>query len=241
MKTLIHVHTDYSYDSNIRVEDLARFCEREGFDCVAVTDHDTIEGALRLHLLTSVHAIVGEEISTRDGHMIGLYLSDWIPPGMSAMDTAKAIRGQGGLVLAPHPFIRALSSGLGKVLWSLEGWVDAIEVGNGQNLSRRADRLARAFAEAHDLPQYVGADSHMNTSIAPCYQLMADARDAQSFLRALSEAKLVRGRHPWSYFVSTGWRAAFALGGLPLPRGYGANFRRAGAKDLAFGRRRSCH
>jgi len=229
VKTLIHVHTDYSYDSNITVEQLARFVERAAFDCVAVTDHDSIAGARRLASLCDRQVIIGEEVSTRNGHLIGLFLSERVRPGMSPVETAKAIRAQGGLVLAPHPFVRLFNCGLAKAMWSLADWLDAVEVANAQNLWSRADRLAHRFAEAQDLPKYVGADSHMNTSIAPCYQVMPDAHDPQTFLHALREAELIRGRHPWWYFVSTGWRVALALGGLPLPGAFGANFARAHA------------
>lgn len=223
MKTLIHIHTDYSYDANISVEQLARGCRDNGIDCVTVTDHDSIEGARRLAAITDLNVIIGEEVSTRDGHLIGLFLHEWIRPGMSAIDTARAIREQGGLVLLPHPFVRAFSCGLGDVAWKMPEWIDAVEVFNGQNLSRRADRLATAFAEAHDLPQYVGADSHMNTSLAPCYQEMSPAGDPRSFLASLRSAKLVRGHHPWTYFASTGYRVMLSLAGMRQPRSFGAN------------------
>ncbi len=223
MKTLIHIHTDFSYDSNITVAQLARGCEEHGIGCVAVTDHDSIEGARRLAASTDINVIIGEEVTTRDGHLIGLFLEEWIPPGLSALDTAKAIREQGGLVLLPHPFVRAFSCGLGETAWQMPEWIDAVEVCNGQNISRRADRLATAFAEAHDLPQYVGADSHMNTSLAPCYQMMAPACDSRSFLVALRKAELVRGLHPWTYFASTGYRLMLALAGIRQPSLFGAN------------------
>ena len=97
IKTLIHVHTNYSYDSDISVETLADCLKREGIGCVAVTDHDTIQGAILLQSLTDAKVIVGEEITTRDGHLIGLFLKRRIEPGMSAMETARAIREQGVL------------------------------------------------------------------------------------------------------------------------------------------------
>ena len=230
MKALIHIHTDYSYDSNITVDQLARGCKDEGIGCVAVTDHDSIEGARRLAGSTDIHVIIGEEVTTRDGHLIGLFLDEWIAPGMSAVDTARAIREQGGLVLLPHPFVRAFSCGLGEAAWQMPEWIDAVEVCNGQNISRRADRLAKRFAEAHGLPQFVGADSHMNSSLAPCYQEMAPAHDARSFLTALRSATLVRGLHPWSYFASTGYRVLLALAGIRQPNQFGANVSEAQPK-----------
>jgi hypothetical protein len=223
VKTIIHLHTDYSYDSDIAVDVLADFIEREGVGCVAVTDHDTILGARRLAAITDAHVIVGEEVSTRDGHLIGLFLSEHVRPGMSAMDTARAIHNQGGVVLVPHPFIRALSCGLGKVAWRIAEHIDAVEVCNAQNLSRRADRLAAAFAAEFGLPAYVGADSHDRTSIAPCYQMMRDSADAAGFIDAMREAELFPGRHAMRYFAAAAHRVARYCLGLSLPGEFGAN------------------
>ena len=103
-KTLIHIHTNYSFDSNTAPAALARFAERENIGCIAVTDHDTIEGARHLAAITDAKVIIGSEITTRDGDLIGLFLERRIDPGMSARDTARAIREQGGLVLLPKDF-----------------------------------------------------------------------------------------------------------------------------------------
>ena len=222
-KTLIHLHTDYSYDSNISVEVLADFIERENIGCVAVTDHDTIMGAERLAKTTGARVIVGEEVSTSEGHLIGLFLNEHVSPGMSALNTARAIHDQGGVVLVPHPFIRALSCGLGDTTWRIAPNIDAVEVCNAQNLFPRADRLARRFAEKTALPMYVGADSHDRTSIAPCYQLMRGFGDPMDFLAALRDARRIPGRHPLRYFAATAGRLARYCLGLSINGGFGAN------------------
>ncbi len=225
VKTLIHLHTDYSYDSDISLEALARFVAAENIGCVAVTDHDTIEGALRFSEMTEATVIVGEEVTTRDGHLIGLFLQDRVPPGMSARETANAIRLQGGLVLLPHPFVRAFSCGLRDVSWETSDLIDAVEVNNAQNLVRRPDRLAERFADQLGLIKYVGADSHMATSIAPCYQMMSRFSDPSSFLQSLGQAEMVRGRHPLSYFAAVGLRLVRYHAGLSLAGGFGANYK----------------
>lgn len=228
IKTLIHLHTDYSYDSDITLDALARFVAAEGIGCVAVTDHDCIEGAMRFRQLTDAKVIIGEEVSTRDGHLIGLFLEEHVRAGMSAQDTALAIREQGGLVLLPHPFIRAIGCGLGSVSWKIAHLVDAVEVNNGQNLLRTPDRRAERFADRLGLIKYVGADSHMTMSIAPCYQEMGDFTTPQAFLSALASANLVRGRHPLKFFAATGYRLVLHGLGLPLPGEFGLNFHAAG-------------
>jgi hypothetical protein len=227
IRTLIHVHTDHSYDSDISVRELARFLARERFDCVAVTDHDTIDGALRLAAMGDARVIIGEEVTTRDGHLIGLFLEEWVRPGMSALDTANAIHAQGGLVLLPHPFVTMFSCGLGHAAWEIADRVDAVEVFNAQNIWPGADRKAREFAAALGLCTYVGADSHSARSIAPAYQVMPDFDTPAEFMASLRAARTCCARHPMSFFLGAAYRTARPLLGLPLPSGFGARHRPA--------------
>ncbi len=227
IKTLVHVHTNYSFDANTTPEALAEAAAREGIGCICVTDHDTIEGALHLRDVTDIRVVVGEEISTRQGDLIGLFLNRRIQPGMSARDTALAVKAQGGLVLVPHPFIKVLGCGLQLAIWEIVDLVDAIEVCNGQNILSRPDRLAGRFADRMGLLSFVGSDSHMDASIAPCYQLMREFAGAAEFLDSLRTARLVHGRHPLWYFAAAACRTMRHLAGLPLPAGYGANYQPA--------------
>ncbi len=224
IKTLIHLHTDYSYDSNISLKALETFAKRQGFGCVAVTDHDVIEGALRLRDVSDLNVIVGEEVSTSDGHVIGLFLEHHIKPGMSAIDTAYAIRDQGGLVMLPHPFVRAFSCGVCEVAWDMLGLADAVEINNGHNLFRWPDWRANAFANKTKIIRYVGSDSHMTLSMAPCYQIMRSFTGPADFLTALSQAELYAGYHTLAFFAATGYRVLCHAIGLPIGPGFGANF-----------------
>lgn len=223
VKTLIHIHTDYSYDSNISLATLARFAETEGFGCIAVTDHDTIEGAVRLQAMTSAKIIVGEEVTTRDGHIIGLFMQEAVRPGMSAVDTARAISQQGGLVLLPHPFVKMFGCGLGKLAWELADLFDAVEVNNAQNLRRSPERRAHQYADRLAMVKYAGADSHIASSIAPCYQLMRAFDGPADFLESLRTAELKEGRHPLGYFVQIAKQVALSLARMPLPSHTGVN------------------
>lgn len=233
LKTLIHFHSNYSYDSNISLESLVAFAERENFGCLALTDHDNLEGALRLREMTSMKVIVGEEITTRDGDVIGLFLEEFIRPGMSARDTALAIREQGGLVLLPHPFTRAFGVGVGAKAFDMLDLIDAVEVNNGQHVTSGPDRKARRFAKSFDFAQFVGADSHMTHSIAPCYQIMRDFDGPADFVDALRSATLHPGRHPFSYFAATAYRIACQQLGLTLPGGYGIRSKSASVEVSA--------
>jgi hypothetical protein len=225
VKTVIHTHTDYSLDSNTTLESLAWSVANERISCIAVTDHDTIQGALRFRAMTDATVIVGEEISTRDGHLVGLFLHERVRPGLSARDTALAIREQGGLVLAPHPFVRFNGCGLRARIWSVADLLDAVEVNNAQNILRRPDNLARRFADQTGLVRYVGADTHQSGTLAPCYQLLRPFDGPRDFLQALGTARRVTGYHSPRYLATMVYTAARALSGLGMPGDYGANAR----------------
>ena len=223
IKTLIHVHTDYSFDSDLSVEALARFLDVHDFGCVAVTDHDSIEGGRRLRGRTRAKVIVGSEISTRGGHLIGLFLKEHIPAGMSVEDTIAAIRMQSGVVLLPHPFAPACFGGLGDAAWRIAHLVDAVEVNNAQSFWKPWDRRAAAFAERCRLTSFVGSDSHMGLSIAPCYQYLPDFDGPSDFVRALHAAELIPGYHPAAYFAAMAYRDFRYHLGLGLPRSVGGH------------------
>ncbi len=223
LKTLIHLHTNYSYDSDIAIETLARFADDEGIDCIAVTDHDTIEGALHLRRVANCRVIIGEEVTTRDGHLIGLFITEHVRSGLSARETALRIKGQGGLVLVPHPFTRAFGCGLGSTIFDIMDLIDAVEINNAQHLLPIPDTHARRFARKHNIVSYVGADSHKETSIAPCYQMMPLFTGRDDFIAALSRAELFPGRHPLAYFAEMGYQLARYLLLKQLAPHVGAN------------------
>jgi len=107
LRVEFHCHTIYSKDSLLKPEKLVALAQARGIDRLVVTDHNTIEGALRAQSISEeygIEVVIGEEVSSREGHVIGLYLQDDILPGMSATDTIQAIEEQGGIAVIPHPF-----------------------------------------------------------------------------------------------------------------------------------------
>jgi predicted metal-dependent phosphoesterase TrpH len=105
MLAAIHVHTDYSACSESPVEEVARYCRDHGIGAIAITDHDLIDGALKLRdVAPDLKVIVGEEVSTRSGEIIGLFIKEKIEAGRDLRETCLEIKGQGGLVYLPHPF-----------------------------------------------------------------------------------------------------------------------------------------
>lgn len=224
MKTVIHVHTTYSYDANAAPADVVQTARRQGVDCVAITDHDEIRGALEAQALGEVQVIVGEEISSRDGHLIGLFLQERIPPGLPAEQTAQLIREQGGLVLAPHPRALLCESSLdAATLERLVPWLDAVEVCNAQNPLWWEDRRAGCFARRHGIAAYVGADTHLRGYLATAHQLMPPFDGPAGFLSSLRQAELHAGRFGLAYLAAMGTQHVWhRLARQPLP-GFGVN------------------
>lgn len=222
MKAVIHVHTDYSYDANATCADVVAAARRQGVGCVAVTDHDEIDGALAVRALGGVEVIVGEEVSTADGHLIGLFLRERIPPGLSAEETAARIRAQGGLVLAPHPRAWLCDHSLSAdTLERLAPRLDAVEVCNAQNPLVWEDAWAQRFARRHGLASYVGSDSHLRGHLAAGCQVLPAFDGPAGFLAALRRARLQPGRFGPAYFAALGGREAlWRLTGRALP-GFG--------------------
>ena len=207
LKTVIHVHTDYSFDSNTSPADLVATARDQGVECIAVTDHDEIRGALEAREISDdVRIIVGSEVTTQDGHLIGLFLEDNVEPGLTAEDTARRIKDQGGLVLAPHPFLNACRHFLGRKMHALLPWLDAVEVCNAQNILPWTDAKAARFAVRHGLPTYTGADTHLRGYLDGCFQLVPDFTGPDSFRASLTQSELVHGRFGPMYLAQMAGR-----------------------------------
>lgn len=232
LKTVLHVHTHYSADSNNSPARILSAARREAVDCVAITDHDEIRGAQELARGGELRVIVGEEISTADGHLIGLFLDERIAAGLPAARTAEMIRQQGGLVLAPHPFVSVGHCSLGAALEQMLPLVDAIEVCNALNPLRWQDARAAQFARRRGLLGYVGADAHLNGRIGPCYQWMRPFDGPRSFLESLRDAQLVYGRQsPLCVAQMVWWDIADRVFGY-RPASFGAGQRECSVDAL---------
>ncbi|OQX51293.1 hypothetical protein B5M47_01110 [candidate division CPR3 bacterium 4484_211] len=166
-----HLHTNYSYDAVITIEDLVKARDEGKFDIVCITDHDTAEGALEIKGKNLFPVIAGEEITSADGHLIGLFLKETIPPNLPAEETIARIKDQGGLVYSPHPFdFRNL--GLGKKIYSLASQVDIIEAFNGAGDFFCRNHRAKKFADDYHLPGVAGSDAHFPDEIGTCTTLV---------------------------------------------------------------------
>lgn len=203
----LHTHSSASFDSLAHPRKMIDRAVRMGLTHLAITDHERIDGAQHAAEIAGdeLQVIVGEEIRSRDGDLIGLFLDKAVPPGLSAADTAAAIHDQGGVVGLPHPFDSFRASGGSKageaesVLEELASLVDFVETHNARAY-RDANPLASAFAARHGLPGVASSDAHsvMELGIASTV-LPGPFSTADEMRELLPEASLITGRA--SYYV----------------------------------------
>jgi predicted metal-dependent phosphoesterase TrpH len=173
----LHMHTTAS-DGWPSPHELVDYARATGLDLIAVTDHDTIDGALRAaeHAAarSRLQVVIGEEVSSRDGHIVGLFLERRVRPGMSASATIHAIHDQGGLAVAVHPFWRTQRRTPGATVHGV-GWLaaeldfDAIEVENATPGFYVFNQLARRLTLGLGRAEVGGSDAHILDAVGRAY------------------------------------------------------------------------
>ena len=172
-------------------------CVRRGVNCLAVTDHNTIQGALAVQQIAPFKVIIGEEIKTNQGEIIGLFLKDEIPRGLSPQETIARIKEQGGLVDVPHPYDRFRGSRLKEqALQEVAGQIDIMEAFNARTTLLRDSDRAEAFGRTHGHALGAGSDSHTPIEVGGIGIEMEDfdLRSPQEFLGCLRESRIVGER-----------------------------------------------
>jgi len=192
----MHVHTEYSADSGLRLSCIARFLSRNPEFALCVTDHNEIEGALKLKKLFPERIIVGEEIRTAEGEITGLFLTEKISRGMSVKDTCDAIAAQGGLIYIPHPADRLRTSKLTpKGLEQALERCDILEVYNSRNVFKADDDAALALAKRLGKAAGCGSDAHTRMELGRSYaQLNRLGLTPGDFLSELENGCMVTRR-----------------------------------------------
>lgn len=201
-----HVHTEYSSDGVVPVDKIVDICRHKGLQCIAVTDHNTIEGALRVKEAAKddLHVIVGEEVKTSEGEVIGLFLHKHIPPGLTVGETVNEIKRQNGLVYIPHPFCRFRKSRIDfAALQRIIDHVDIIEVFNSRNIVKEDNERAYRFAAISKKAVAVGSDAHLGYEYGRSYLRIRPFSNADEFLVNLKSAGTVTRRSPlWVHIVT---------------------------------------
>ena len=185
-----HAHTLWSKDSLSRPEAILRMCRERNVARIAITDHNTAEGALYMQRMAPRLVVVGEEIMTSEGELLAWFVRESVAPGMSPAETIRILRNQGAVISVSHPFDR-----LRRGAWRQDRLeriiddVDAIEVFNARCVYAADNQRALDFARRHGIPGSVGSDAHYGPEYGRALQLMRPFDDdPQDFLDALRAA-----------------------------------------------------
>jgi len=217
----LHVHSIGSWDSTLTAEQLRDACSHAGIGAVAVTEHNRFGSHAEIaERCPDLFVIPGEEIDTRDGHLIGLFMKEFIPRGLPAIETAHAIKAQGGLVYVPHPFVRLANSRLtARALEEVSPLVDVVEVWNGRGPTDAPDRRASEFARKRGFASGAGSDAHSKWEIGHgCVELDRFTGPAD-FLSNLGAGRVIESRSPLHAmvrgFLLASWRKVLGRDRIP--------------------------
>ncbi|HUS84376.1 MAG TPA: PHP-associated domain-containing protein [Anaerolineales bacterium] len=206
----LHSHTYHSTDSLLSPERLLDICVRKGIDRIAITDHNTTAGAFQAAALDPERVIIGEEIKTTKGELLGYFLQEEIPQGFSPQETISMLRDQRAFISVSHPFDHTRSGSWAEEdLRRILEQVDAIETYNARTWSDRPNRTAREFALDAGLLQTAGSDSHAPAEVGQTVVKMPVFHEVETFRTALSEAEILGRRscpvvHLYSRYAT--WR-----------------------------------
>ena len=207
----LHMHTDWSHDCSIPAQELVDHAEAIGLGGISVTDHNVFGGALEAVELASERDLIvipGEEVKTdNQGEVIGLFLEEEIPRGMTFADTVAAIRDQGGLVYVPHPFDRMHSIPDPATLHRHLAEIDVLEVYNARLLREAFNDEALRFARKYRLLQGAGSDAHVLQGVGTGVVRMRRFEGPEEFLLSLRTADILRRPKSLAYLQSLKWVA----------------------------------
>lgn len=200
----MHSHTMWSGDSTTTPDEIEAAVLDSGIDVLCITDHNAIAGAVELADRLPCRVIVGEELRTQLGEIIGLFLTERVPFGVSPAEAARRIRDQGGIVYVPHPFDPMRSNLRADIIDQLvdDGLVDAIEVRNGKTSLEHLNQQAADYAVERGLLAGAGSDAHVPAALGAVYVEMPDFDGPEAFTRSLARGEVV-GHHfdrarPWT-------------------------------------------
>lgn len=191
LRVEFHCHTRASKDSLVKPEILVATCRRKGIDRVVITDHNSMEGAWQAQALDPERVIPGEEIMTQQGELIGIYMTEEIPPGLPSLEVIERLRAQGAVISVSHPFDTHRGGG-----WKLPNLqqiaplVDAVEIFNARCLLAKFNDQAQDFAKQYGLLGTAGSDAHTTFELGAANLLLPFFQDAPSLITALPQGEL---------------------------------------------------
>lgn len=201
MRVDLHLHSNYSHDGQSSLEELVERCAKVGLDRIALTDHNTMEGAERLAKLAPDLAIIGEEAKTREGEVIGLFITRRLPPYMRPEEVLDLVHEMGGLTYIPHPLDRHRANFRSERIVELADRIDIIETYNAWCEPAENHAAARLAAELGKVAA-TGSDAHAAQELGRSWMEIEDYTTPQDFLEKLRSA-----RHVVTASSGTGRRA----------------------------------
>lgn len=200
----LHVHSNYSHDCTSTVESILETAREVGLGAIAIADHNEIDGALLARELSGgdPFVIVAEEVKTAEGEVIGLFIEELIPRGLSFDETLSLIKEQGGLVYVPHPFDALRTTPSYRALVDNLHRIDVIEIYNAKVALSSFNLAAERFAAKYNVLAGAGSDSHVLQSLGTAMLRMPSFDDSDSFVSALWEADIIARRKNLLYLQS---------------------------------------
>ena len=188
------------------LEKIIAKCLKLGLNCIAIADHGTAEGALEMQKIAPFKVIVAEEILTTEGEIMGMFLKETIPSGITPRECIQRIREQGGLVNIQHPFETIRGSALkDAVIEEIAADIDLMEVLNSRSPFPANTDKAKAFAKQHNLPGGAGSDAHSLFEIGNAYIEMPDFNTKEEFLQSVASGHIYGRRSGVIVHLFSGW------------------------------------
>ena len=216
LKIDLHTHTCASPDSALKPANLIAAARRQGLDRVCITDHNTIDGALAAQKLAPDFVIVGEEIKIDRGcEILAFFVREWVPPGLTALETIDRLQRQGALISISHPFDRHRNQPWAEAwLEEILDQIDAVEGLNARAVHAEDNQKAIDFAAVHNLPLTAGSDAHTAMEVGTAWLELPPFTTADEFRAGLPQSVMRGHRSPgWVHFFSTinKWRGRLGI------------------------------
>jgi predicted metal-dependent phosphoesterase TrpH len=200
-----HCHTDASRDSLVKPGDLVAAAERRGVDCLIVTDHNCIDGALRAKALAPERVVVGEEIKTTRGELLAAFVREPVPALLTPAETIARLRSQGAFISVSHPFDLQRNGWHLPDLLEIAPYVDAIEVFNARCLDGRMNQKAAEFARQHHLPGTAGSDAHTLVELGRATLLLPPFSNADELRQVIWHGQVQARLSPWTVHLASSY------------------------------------
>ncbi|MFN3301903.1 MAG: PHP domain-containing protein [Patescibacteria group bacterium] len=190
MRVCFHLHSKYSKDSFLSLEKIAEIAKKNKIDVVILSDHNNLVSKDEIEKIKEIKIIAGEEIKTKEGEIIGIFLKEKIEKELSLKETIKKIKEQNGLVIVPHPFDLFRTKRIKKkALFENIDEIEIVEIFNSRTIFNFFNKKAEEFAKKHQKIIIIGSDAHSQFEIDRAIIEMEDFKDQFDFLKKLKEAK----------------------------------------------------